>query len=299
MNGWLPALASALVAALTVFVVCQIWPAVLPARPESGERGRRRLEALRSSSLYRAIEPLLRVLAGRIGAICPRGLRESAQQLMMKSGLAFGMDGDDLLALSVLASVGAALVCGSICAWLDRGGGPGVVLGGIFGSVFPWFKFQDVAKARLLAISRGLPGVIDLIVLSMESGLDFPGAVQQISKRLDSRHPIRFELEHLLHKLALGWSRQQALQELSERVPILPIRQFVSAVIQAEKRGTPLGEVLATQAEVMRLRRSQHAEQAAARAAVLIIGPLMLIFACVFAIIIGPFVIKYLRGELF
>jgi tight adherence protein C len=76
------------------------------------------------------------------------------------------------------------------------------------------------------------------------------------------------------------------------------VRQFVGAITQAEKRGTPLAEVLTTQARVLRTKRSQAAEQAAARAAVLIMGPLMLIFACVFIILLGPFIIKYIRGDI-
>ncbi|MCP4603814.1 MAG: type II secretion system F family protein, partial [Proteobacteria bacterium] len=112
-------------------------------------------------------------------------------------------------------------------------------------------------------------------------------------------NPLRFEFEHILQKLSLGWSRRTALDELSVRIQAPQVRQFTSSVNQAEKRGTPLARVLSTQAEVMRTKRSQAAEQAAARAAVLILGPLMLIFACVFIIILGPFVIKFMRGEIF
>jgi tight adherence protein C len=299
MSERLPILVSGLVAVAVVFVVIGLWPDILPASPRSGERGQRRKEALEGNGLFRRAEPLIRLLAGVLGPFCPGSLRAKADDLMTKTGFAFGLDGRDLIALSLLASVACGAGGGALLEWLGKGPGAGVTMGAIFGMAFFWLKFQDVAKRRLIAIARGLPGVLDLVVLAMASGLDFTGAVQQVSRRLDRKNPIRFELLHLLQKLALGWSRRQALEALAERVPILPVRQFTNAVIQAEKRGTPLKEVLATQAEVMRTKRSQHAEQAAARAAVLILGPLMLIFACVFAIILGPFVVKYLRGELF
>jgi tight adherence protein C len=133
----------------------------------------------------------------------------------------------------------------------------------------------------------------------MYAGLDFQGAIRQVVSYLEKRNPLRFELEHLLRRLSLGWSREDAIWEIAKRVPLPAINQFASAVSQAEKRGTPLARVLTTQAEVMRTQRSRAVEQAAARAAVLILGPLMLIFICVFIIILGPFVIRYMRGELF
>ena len=138
--------------------------------------------------------------------------------------------------------------------------------------------------------------MVDLISLSMESGLDFISAVRQTAFRLPSGNALRFELELMLHKMSLGQARCDVLLSLAERVPAPTIQQFTAAVIQAEKRGTPLAEVLAVQAKVQRNKRSQAAEQAAARAAVLLIGPLMLIFACVFIIILGPFIVKFIRG---
>lgn len=289
---------SALVAVVCVFCISIIWPDVMPAIPDSGERGRRRREGIAAGGWFRWLEPLIRGLSVGTHAVAPDELLARAEDLMLRSGMVLGLNGDELLALSMISAGAGAIAGGGVCLWFDLGLAPGLVVGTVFGIVFPWFKLGDIAKRRLLIIARGLPGVLDLVALAMESGLDFTGAVRQVSTRLDPKNPIRFELEYLLQKLSLGWSRQAALEALQERVSILAVRQFVTAVIQAEKRGTPLVEVLATQAEVMRTKRSQHAEQAAARAAVFILGPLMLIFACVFAIILGPFIVRYLRGEL-
>ncbi len=290
---------SGLVAIVTGLFVIRLWPKFLPPSPCSGERGQRRKEALKTGALFRAGEWGLRGLAGMVSPICTKGLLARAEALTARTGFVLGLDGRDLVSLSVLGSGVGAILCGGMLSALERSPGAGVVVGIVFGGVFPWLKLQDISKRRLITISRGLPGVLDLVVLAMESGLDFPGAIRQVTVRLDPKNPIRFELAFILQKLVLGWSRRSALEALADRVPILPVRQFTSSVIQAEKRGTPLKEVLATQAGVMRRKRSENAEQAAARAAVMIIGPLMLIFACVFAIILGPFVVRYLRGELF
>ncbi len=286
-------------AVLVVLAVRWLWPAEIPSVPESGERGRRRKEALQAKGLVSRLEPGIRLIAEAVSTWPITGLRKHAEDLAYRAGRLLGFDGNDLIAASIVTGCGFAAMGAMLAYTASFGPYPGLIIGGLFGLVYPWFKFQDAANRRLITIGRGLPGVIDLISLSMESGLDFPGAIAQVSERLTADNPLRFELEHLLHKLALGRSRAEALGELSERAPVRAIRQFTSAVLQAEKRGTPLAEVLATQARVMRTQRSQAAEHAAARAAILLLGPMLLIFICVFIVILGPMVIRYLRGELF
>lgn len=288
--------------ALTVLIILAVrwlWPSEIPSVPSAGERGRRRQEALQSGGLMRRVEPLIRFVAESVAMWPIAGLRERADNLANRSGRLFGFNGNDLIASAVVAgsclSVAGAALAHSAAMEPQLGS----IIGALLGFAYPWFKFQEAANRRLIAIGRGLPGVIDLISLSMESGLDFPGAIAQVSQRLTADNPLRFELEHLLQKLEIGRSRSEAIGELSERVPIRAVRQFTNAVLQAEKRGTPLSEVLAIQARVMRTQRSQAAEHAAARAAILLLGPMLLIFICVFIVILGPMVIRYLQGELF
>jgi tight adherence protein C len=71
---------------------------------------------------------------------------------------------------------------------------------------------------------------------------------------------------------------------------------FVGAVVQAEEKGNPLGEVLRIQAQMLRMRRSVMAEEAAAKAAVKLIGPLMLIFIALMLVLMGPFAINIMNS---
>ncbi len=298
VSAYAPILAS-LTALAAVATIVWLWPSALPASPQAGERGRMRQKALAKHDWFRLLEPLIRLVAGRIATVPLVGMKARMETRLRESGRPFGLDADDLLSMSILAACGSAFLGGIGCSLLGRGPGAGAVIGSVIGIVFPLFRVDDAARRRRIAVCRGLPQAIDLVALSMEAGLDFPGALSQVAGQLDVDNPLRFEFEHLLQKLSIGWSRQAALTELAVRIPAPQVRQFVSSVTQAEKRGTPLARVLSTQAEVMRTKRSQAAEQAAARAAVLIIGPLMLIFACVFVILLGPFVIKFIRGEVF
>ena len=276
-----------------------LWPDVLPPLPESGERGIRRRQAMETHSLFQKLEPMLRALSQLVSRHPWPELHRRAAGAAQKAGYPFGIDGSDLTALSLVCSVLGALIFAALASELDRAAQAGILIGILFGAAAPWFKMQDAAKHRFLSVCRGLPGVVDLISLSMESGLDFMNAISQTADRLAPDSPLRFELEHMLHKMKLGRDRSEVLLSFAERIPAPTVQQFTAAVIQAEQRGTPLAEVLAIQAKVQRSKRSQAAEQAAARAAVLLIAPLMLIFACVFIIIMGPFIVKFVRGDMF
>ena len=96
----------------------------------------------------------------------------------------------------------------------------------------------------------------------------------------------------------LGHTRQQALAAFSERVPTEAVKDFVSSVRQAEEKGNPLSEVLQIQATMLRMRRSVLGEEAAARAEVLMMLPLMMLFSSILLILIGPLVINTMQSGL-
>jgi tight adherence protein C len=274
------------------------WPDALIAPPEAGERGRRRKEALAQGTWFHLIEPVVRAVSMHLEAVPMERLRRPLEKRIVEAGSPLGLAASEFIALSILSAIVGLAAGAMACELFSRRIGAGMIVGAMVGAAFPLFKLDDIGRQRQLIIGRNLPHAIDLAALSMKAGLDFPGALLEVTSQLSSDNPLRFEFGFLLQKLSLGWSRQAALEAFSVRVPTAPVRQFVGAITQAEKRGTPLAEVLSTQAKVLRTQRSQAAEQAAARAAVLIMGPLMLIFACVFIILLGPFIIKYIRGEI-
>jgi tight adherence protein C len=300
MTGLESIIPLAIVVGTFVFTIVVLgWPGSIPSPPGSGERGQRRKEALAASRVFSIVEPAIRILAGQVALWPLLPIRKRAQALLRAAGRPLGLDGDDFLASSLLSAVLVAGLGAVLGLYLGRPAGAGAVLGFVFGATAPLVKIDSITRARKITVSRGIPHAIDLVALAMEAGLDFPGALEQVSTQLNIADPLRFEFEHLLHRLSLGWSRNAALKELAGRIPTAPVNQFVTSIIQAEKRGTPLAGVLSTQATVMREKRSQAAEAAAARAGIFILGPLMLIFSAVFVILLGPFVVKFVRGELF
>jgi tight adherence protein C len=274
-------------------------PRVLAAPPEGGEAGLQRRRARRRHRWFGVLETVLGALAVDVSRLPLAGLRARLSRRIELAGHPLGLGEDELLAGTAMGAAAGAGLGGVLAAWALGAAVPGVLVGLLAGVAYPWLKLDEAALRRIRLIRRGLPQAIDLAALAMQAGLDLPGALTQVAGRLSEEQPLRIEIDHLLHRMALGHSRAEALAGLARRVPAPEVRQFVAAVIQADRQGTPLAEVLGIQAGVMRIHRSQAAEQKAARAAILLMGPLMLIFACVFLVLLGPFAVKWARGELF
>jgi tight adherence protein C len=108
--------------------------------------------------------------------------------------------------------------------------------------------------------------------------------------------PLTCELRCILRELGLGHTRRDALLRLGERLPDPEVAEFVASAVQAEERGTPLGDVLRTQAQAARSRRTLRAEQAAARAGVQMILPLVLVFLSILGLVLGPLLLTLEAG---
>jgi tight adherence protein C len=101
--------------------------------------------------------------------------------------------------------------------------------------------------------------------------------------------PFAEELTMMLHEVSLGRLRREAMKDLGERVGIPDLSTFINAVIQAESMGTSIAAVLRVQADQMRMKRRQRAEQQAQAAPIKMMFPLVLfIFPCMFLVILGP-----------
>ncbi len=135
--------------------------------------------------------------------------------------------------------------------------------------------------------------------MCMGAGLDFPGSLRQIiDSAAEPDEPIFEEFAQILRELELGYTRRRALQGFASRVPTAAVRELVNSVAQAEEKGTPLASVLTIQSQTQRLRRSVAAEQGASAAALMLLGPMTLIFVCVIALLLGPVVVRFMTGGL-
>lgn len=270
------------------------------AAVRTGLRGLKRQRALASGSGWAEIEPVVRWGGKRLGGVVRGQLRASLDRQIGMAGGFLGLLPEELASLSVLCAV-LGLVAGGIAALMGKFGTSFllVLAVGGFGAVAPFLWISGEAAERTKAIGRRLPNAIELIALGMGAGLDFPGALKQaIEKSGTPDDPLIEELSLTLQAIQLGRTRRQALEEFAERAPIEPVKEFVGAVVQAEQRGNPLADVLRIQAEISRQRRSVRAEEAAAKAAVAMIGPLLLALVAILILIVGPIAINLKQAGL-
>jgi tight adherence protein C len=218
----------------------------------------------------------------------PERLRQSIDYQITLSGDFWGLQPEEFVSLSVLSWL-VGLSFGSLYGVLLGRGTLYVVLGGGLGAALPFLQLSGLVHERRKRIQRGLPYVIDLLSLGLSAGLDFPASLKQVVEKASTPDdPLIEELNLILEELRMGKTRKEALSQFALRVPGETVREFVGAVIQAEERGNPLARVLQIQAESSRQRRSVRAEEAASKASLLIIMPMVMIFVAILLLIVTP-----------
>ena len=191
-------------------------------------------------------------------------------------------------------------VCGTLCALGVLPATQGLLAGsasGIFGMIGPSFWLDRRKTSRQIALRRGLPDALDVTVICLEGGLSFPAAVRQVAAELRDAHPaLTAELEILQREIRLGRSAGEALKNAADRTDLEELRNLSSVITQSERFGASLVKSFRIQAETLRLRRQQRAEEMAQKAATKILFPtLLFIFPAVFVVILGPAVMQISR----
>ncbi len=278
-------------------VIYQFAKSPAELQPDVGQKGLKRKAVLDEQGLFNTIEPLMRWLARRIASLPITDTRDRINDQLRQAGEYLGLTADEYLSLCFISAIGM-LIAGIVIDKLSGVGGLLVLMFAGFGTILPHMQVSAEIERRFTQVNRGLPHAIDLVALTMSAGLDFPGALRQVTeKTADKRDALYEELTRILQELELGRTRKQALLSFAERAPTESVRDFVSAVVQAEEKGNPLAEVLQIQATMLRMRRSIAAEESAARAGVLMMAPLMLIFCTIMMIILGPFAVNIAAGK--
>ena len=163
----------------------------------------------------------------------------------------------------------------------------GLVGGAFLGFMAPDFYLSSKAGGRANGILEQLPDALDLLTISVEAGLGFDAAIVKVTEKM--KGPLTDEFKRASGEQRIGKSRQEALRGISERVEVKELRNFISAIIQADQLGVSMSKVLRIQSEQLRTERRQRAEEKAARAPILIMLPTVgCIFPALFVVILGP-----------
>ena len=161
------------------------------------------------------------------------------------------------------------------------------VIAAVVGYMAPNLYLYQLGYDRTKRIQKAMPDALDLLTISVESGLGFDAALSHVARNTDG--PLADEFARVLQEMQIGLGRGAALRALGERTHVAELSGFVSAMVQADALGIPVAQVLRVQAREIRTKRRQRAEEQAQKVAVKILIPLIFcILPCLFIAVLGP-----------
>jgi tight adherence protein C len=193
---------------------------------------------------------------------------------------------------SIMGTKGAGLLIGGVLGLLLGGGftAKGLLItaaAAAAGFFLPDLLLYNVVVKRQEELRRGLADALDMLTVCVEAGQGFDAALMQVARSVTG--PVAGEFTRALQEIQLGKPRGEAFAAMARRNNVMELRTFVTALIQADRLGLPIGGVLREQAHQMRLIRRQVAEEKAMKVPVKILFPMLLcIFPAMFIVIIGP-----------
>lgn len=166
------------------------------------------------------------------------------------------------------------------------------------GFMLPTMWLSLAISSRKEKIKHGLPDTLDLLVVSVESGLALDGALKRVGDEMSAVHPeLSEEMRIATVEAQMGIPRSEALSNMAQRTGLEEVKGLVSVIVQAEKFGTSVARALRNQAESLRTKRSQAAEERAQKTAVKLMIPLVLfIFPAMGVVLGGPAILKMIEA---
>jgi tight adherence protein C len=252
-----------------------------------------RAAVMRAPFAQRILGPSVRNVAGLVYRFGPKGLAGNTRERLVLAGLADRLDPDTFFTISVAAPL---VVAAGLFVYHSLGGHVSLLMMAFVpaGAMFPKMWLTRKVEERQHRILLALPDTLDLLTIAVEAGLGFDSALARVVASVPG--PLSDELYRMLQELKIGVPRNQAFTSLSERTQVLELDQFITAMTQADNFGISVGRVLRVQAAQLRLKRSQLAEERAAKTPVKLLFPLLFcIFPAIFVVIVGPAAIEISR----
>jgi tight adherence protein C len=168
-----------------------------------------------------------------------------------------------------------------------------VVVGIGLGLIGPPAVLARMARLRGERIRKAIPDTLDLLLVCVEAGVSLDAAILRVGREMMLLHPdLSYELMMMNRRMNAGMRREDALHGLFDRTGVAELRSLGANMIQSERWGTSIAQVLRVYSESLRRKRRQAAEKKAAVAATKMIFPLgLFILPALFAIIGGPAVL--------
>lgn len=250
---------------------------------------------LQKSIVERMILPSLKKANVWLNKIMPSGMIENLQPKLNAAGNPRGLSAGEFLTLKLLGII----LCGIAVTPVLFNDGLGRFLlyltgGALFFWILPDLYLKSLADKRTREIEKSMPDILDLLTVSVEAGYGWDAALLKVSEK--RKGPLAEEFQRVAKEVKMGKPRRDAMRDLAERINNDSVTTFVTAVIQADQLGLSLGKVLRSQSDQIRHKRRQEVEEAAMKAPIKMLIPMIIfIFPVVFIILLGPAVIMLIE----
>jgi len=241
-------------------------------------------------------ERVLRPAVEKLGSLLSRSTPQKARQDLLNKLELAGRPGNltpedfaavRLVSAAILAAVGflVGLLLGSVLYLVIS-----AALGAILGFYFPVLWLKQKVDGRRAEIQKGLPDALDLLVICVDAGLGFDASLARVTDKY--RNALSDLLSKALREVSLGRPRLEALDEMGRNSGVEDLHNFMQAVIQSEQFGTGIGKILRIQADEMRRKRRQRAQERGAQATLKMMLPMVgCIFPTLWIVLLGPAVL--------
>lgn len=251
-------------------------------------------EDLQKSFVERIIKPFLSWISIITQKIVPIRKRDILERKLLLAGNPWDLTSSEFITI-YYAFTTIFVVCAFMLAYLSETAFLNQILSILWGLIFSriildlFIKLKT--KRRQRDISKALPDVLDLLTVSVESGLGFDAALQKVVMK--TKGPVSYEFNKTLQEIKMGKARREALRDLADRTGVDDLSTFIGAIIQADQLGVSIGNVLRIQSKQMRQTRKQRIEEKAMKAPIKMLLPMVFfIFPTLFLVLLGPAAIQ-------
>lgn len=263
------------------------------------------LEEIEMSQSFqeRVVYPLLRQFGEMAARFTPQNALQDITQKLERSGKAGWIDASMFLSLRFVAAFVFSVVAFFLFTFSTvKQPLPTAILYSliamVLGFFFPQLWLNEQIKKRQQEVQKALPDALDLLTICVEAGLGFDAAMSNVAQKWDNELSLAFA--RAIREVQLGKVRRDALRDMADRIDLSDLTSFVAAVVQSEQLGVSMAKILRIQADQMRMRRRQLAEEKAHQAPVKMLLPMVgFIFPSIFIVLMTPAILRIMQVEVF
>jgi tight adherence protein C len=251
-------------------------------------------EDMRRPFVVRVVWPPIRQILHLLGGLAPSRNLEATRLLLLRAGEPGALTPLDFFGLRLLLALGGfagyLLLAGKNLP-LTTALRNALLVGGV-GFLGPLLWVRSRARRRAHEIERALPDALDMLTIGVEAGLAFESALLRVGEQWDNA--LTREFRRSVAEMRVGTARDVTLWRMVERAGVPDLGTFVAVLVQSSQLGVSITQVLHAQADQIRLKRRQRAEELARKASVKMVFALaFLLLPALFIVVLGPSIPRF------